>query len=177
MKVKVKSLSCPTLCDPMDCSLSGSSFHGIFPGKSAGVDCHFLLQGIFPTLQVSHIAGRRFTVWGTRGVIGRGWFSIGFPGGLDGKVSVYNAGDLGSVPGQGRFCGGGNGNPLQYSGLENSMDRGAWLATVHRVAKSQTWLSNFHFNSLQGGKTIWEKAVTSVSGAGKTVPLQLKQWG
>ena len=41
--------SCLTLCDPMDCSLSGSSIHGIFPGKSAGVDCHFLLQGIFPT--------------------------------------------------------------------------------------------------------------------------------
>ena len=36
--------SCPTLCDPIDCSLSGSSVHGIFPGKSAGVDCHFLLQ-------------------------------------------------------------------------------------------------------------------------------------
>ena len=40
---------CLTLCDPMDYSLSGSSVHGIFPGKSAGVDCHFLLQGIFPT--------------------------------------------------------------------------------------------------------------------------------
>ena len=41
--------SCLTLCNPMDCSLSGSSVHGIFPGKSAGVDCHCLLQGIFPT--------------------------------------------------------------------------------------------------------------------------------
>ena len=41
--------SCPTLCDPMDCSLPGSSVHGIFPGNSTGVDCHFLLQGIFPT--------------------------------------------------------------------------------------------------------------------------------
>ena len=41
--------SCPTLCNPMDCSLSGSSIHEIFPGKSAGLDCHFLLQGIFPT--------------------------------------------------------------------------------------------------------------------------------
>ena len=41
--------SCPTLCDPMDCSLSGSSIHGIFPGKSTGVGCHFLLQWIFPT--------------------------------------------------------------------------------------------------------------------------------
>ena len=41
--------SCPTLCDPIDCSLPGSSIHGIFPGKSTGVGCHFPLQGIFPT--------------------------------------------------------------------------------------------------------------------------------
>ena len=49
-----------------------------------------------------------------------------FPGGLDGKVSVYNAGDLGLIPGWGRFPGEGNGNPLLYSCLENPMDRGAW---------------------------------------------------
>ena len=49
-----------------------------------------------------------------------------FPGGSDGKVSVYSAGDLGSIPGLGRFPGEGNGNPLQYSCLENPMDRGAW---------------------------------------------------
>ena len=52
--------------------------------------------------------------------------SLGFPGGSDGKVSVYNAGDLGSIPGSGRSPGEGNGNPLQYSCLENPMDRGAW---------------------------------------------------
>ena len=49
-----------------------------------------------------------------------------FPGDSDDKVSVYNAGDLGSIPGLGRFPGEGNGNPLQYSCLENPMDRGAW---------------------------------------------------
>ena len=49
-----------------------------------------------------------------------------FPGGSDGKVSVYNAGDLGLVPGSGRFPGEGNSNPLQYSCLENSMNGGAW---------------------------------------------------
>ena len=49
-----------------------------------------------------------------------------FPGGSDGKASVYNAGDLGSIPGSGRFPGEGNGNPLQYSCLENPMDGGAW---------------------------------------------------
>ena len=48
------------------------------------------------------------------------------PGGSDGKMSVYNAGDLGSIPGSGRSPGEGNGNPLQYSCLENPMDRGAW---------------------------------------------------
>ena len=49
-----------------------------------------------------------------------------FPGGLDGKASAYNAGDLGSVPGLGRSPGEGNGNPLQYCCLENPMDGGAW---------------------------------------------------
>ena len=49
-----------------------------------------------------------------------------FPGGSDGKASVYNVGDLGSIPGSGRFPGEGNGNPLQYSCLENPMDGGAW---------------------------------------------------
>ena len=50
---------------------------------------------------------------------------IGFPCGLDGKVSAYNAGDPGSIPGSGSSCGEGNGNPLQYSCLENPMDGGA----------------------------------------------------
>ena len=62
----------------------------------------------------------------------------GFPGGSDGKEPACNAGDLGLISGLGRFPGEGHGNLLQDSGLENSMDRGAWWATVHRVAKSQT---------------------------------------
>ena len=54
-------------------------------------------------------------------------FSSGdFPGGSDSKASVYSVRDLGSIPGSGRFPGEGNGNPLQYSCLENPMDRGAW---------------------------------------------------
>ena len=67
---------------------------------------------------------------------------LGFPGGSDGKVSACNAGDLGSIPGSGSSQGEGNGNPLQYSCLENPMDRGAWLAIVHRIAKSWTRLSD-----------------------------------
>ena len=66
----------------------------------------------------------------------------GFPSGLDGKDSVCNAGDLGSIPGLGRTPGEGNGNSLQYSCLGNSMDRGAWQAIVHGTAKSQARLSN-----------------------------------
>ena len=66
-----------------------------------------------------------------------------FPGGSDGKASARNAGDLGSIPGLGRSPGEGNGNPLQYSCLENCMDGGAFWATVHGVTKSRTRLSDF----------------------------------
>ena len=59
----------------------------------------------------------------------------GFPDGLDSKGSACNEGDLGSIPGLGRLPREGHGNPLQYSCLENPMDRGAWWATVHGVAK------------------------------------------
>ena len=54
------------------------------------------------------------------------------------KESACNAGDMGSIPESGRSPGKGNGNPYKYSCLENHMDRGAWKATVHRLAKSQT---------------------------------------
>ena len=63
---------------------------------------------------------------------------MGFPGGSEVKASARNVGDLGSIPVSGRSPGEGNGNPLQYSCLENSMDRRAWWATVHGVAKSRT---------------------------------------
>ena len=66
---------------------------------------------------------------------------MGFPGGSAGKESACNAGDLGLSPGLGRSPGEGKGYPLQYSGLENSMD-----CIVHGVAKSQAQPSNFHFS-------------------------------
>ena len=66
----------------------------------------------------------------------------GFPGGSDGKEYACNVGDPGSLPGSGRSSGEGNGYPLQYSCLENPMDRGAWWATFHEVEKGQTRLSN-----------------------------------
>ena len=69
---------------------------------------------------------------------------LGLPRWLSGKESACNAGnarDAGSIPGSGRSPEGGNGNPLQYSCMENPMDRGAWWATVHGATKSRTQLS------------------------------------
>ena len=67
-------------------------------------------------------------------------YVLGFPGGSNSKEFACNAGDLSSIPGLGKSTGEGNGNPLQDSCLENSMDRGAWQATAHGVTKSQTRL-------------------------------------
>ena len=71
-----------------------------------------------------------------------------FLGGSGGKASASNVGDLGSIPGLGRSPGEGNGTPLQYSCLENPMDRGAWWVTIHGVSKSWTRLSNFIYHLL-----------------------------
>ena len=79
------------------------------------------------------------------GLVG-GWQDVGcsgFPCGSDGKASAYNVGDPGSIPGSESSPGVGNGNPLQYSCLENPIDRGARLARVHGVAESRTQLSSF----------------------------------
>ena len=84
-----------------------------------------------------------------------------FPDGWDGKDSACSAGDLGSTPGSGRSPGEGNSYPLQCSCLENSMDIGAWQATVHGVTKSRIQLSDwcFHFQSLHkitNSKTVFK---------------------
>ena len=68
----------------------------------------------------------------------------GFPGGSDGKEYARDAEDLGSIPGLRKSPGEENGDPLQYSCLENPMDRGTWWATVHRFPKSWTRLSHSH---------------------------------
>ena len=76
-----------------------------------------------------------------------------FPSGSDGKASAYNVGDLGSIPGSGRSSGEGNGNPLQYSCLENPMDRGAWWATVYTME----YYSAIKKNSFESVLMRWMK--------------------
>ena len=78
----------------------------------------------------------------------------GFPGGSEVKASAHNVGNPGSIPGSGRSPGEGNGNPFHYSLLENPMEGGAWQATVHKVAKGQTVLSDFTFTFFSYRKIV-----------------------
>ena len=116
---------CPTLCDPMDCSLTRLLCAWTFPGKKTGVDCHFLLHWIFLTQGLNlHLEASPVAPW---------------------KRIYFNAGEVGSIPGPWRSSGIENCNPLQYSCLENSMDRWVWQATVHGVIKESDmtqWLNN-----------------------------------
>ena len=102
--------------------------------------------------QVLYGCGLRYTVRETcREDHGLTLFCFGsnlsFPSSSDGKESACSAGDPGSIPRSGRSPGEGNDNPLQCSFPENPMDRGAWRATVHGIAKNQTGLNDPHFNS------------------------------
>ena len=113
---------CPAHCDYRDCSLPGSSVHGILQARILEWNAMPSSRGSSQPregAQVSHIAGRFFTIWTTL-------VSEDFPGGSDRKAPAYNAGDPSSIPGLGRSPGEGNGNPLQYSCLENPMDGGTW---------------------------------------------------
>ena len=78
----------------------------------------------------------------------------GFPGGLSGKESTRQAADMDLIPGSGGFPEEENGNPFQYSCLENPTDRGAWQSTVHRVKKSWTWLKWLSMHA----RTLWPYA-------------------
>ena len=107
---------------------------------------------------------------------------IGFLGGSDSKQSACNVGDPGSIPGSGRSPGEGNGNPLQYSCLENPMEGGAWQATVHGVAKSRTGLSDLRTTRTTGnyrgswlaqtGKNLPAVQETQVQSRGGEGPLE-----
>ena len=124
--------SCPTLCEPMDCILPGSSVHGDSPGKNTGVDCHAFLQEIFPTQGSNpgiphcrqilyHLSHQESLSLLTASTIQETW--------------VWSLGQE-DPPGEG------NGNTFQYSCLEKPMDRGAWQAAVSGVTKSGTRLSD-----------------------------------
>ena len=129
---------CPTLCDSMSYSLPGSSVHGISQARILEWVAVSFSRGIFLTQDrtwVSCIAGRFFISWATS--------------------ESHSTGDPCSVLGLGRSPGEGNGNPLQYSCLENPMRR-AWWATIHGVAKSRTRLSDY-LNWY--GKRVWKKRV------------------
>ena len=127
--------SCPTL-QSLDCSPPGSSIHGDSPGKNTGVGCHALLQGSFQPRAQTHISciGRQVFL------LDPSFGDTGFPGGSDGEESSCNAGDQDLIPGLGRFLGGGHGNPLQYSCLENPHGQKNLTGYIHGVAKSQTQL-------------------------------------
>ena len=129
-----------------------------FSGKNTGAGCHALLQGIFPIqgsnpglphgrqilYWLSHQESPRIQEWIAR-PSSRGLSIIHtilwLPWWLSGKEPTCTAVDLGLIHGSGRSPGEEDGNPLQYSYLENSMDRGGWRATFHRVSKSLTLLS------------------------------------
>ena len=132
------------------------------------VGCYALLQWIFPTqgsnqhlLDVLHrqmgslpLAPKcpKMTpissLW-AKSICLRDEISVswGSPSNSDSKESTCNAGDLGLIPGLGRSAEEGHSNPLQYSCLENPMDRGAWQATIHRVEQSQTQLNQLSINT------------------------------
>ena len=141
---RVHAPLCPAACDPRDCSLSGSSVQGIFQARildfsrdltdpsisstNRWILCHWVTrEALWPYIHIY--------------IYLQLWLRA-FSGGSDCKESACNAGDLGLIPGLGKSAGEGKGYPLQYSCLENSMDRGALCATVHGVANNWTQLSN-----------------------------------
>ena len=105
-------------------------FYRGFPGSSAGK------ESAYNAADPGSVPGSGRFPW-RRDTLPTRVF-LGFPAGSDGKGSACNAGELGLIPGLGRFPGGGNGNPLQYSCLENFTDRGAWRATVSGPQRDTT---------------------------------------
>ena len=146
----------------MDCSTPGFllstiswSLFKLIPFESVMSSNHLILcrplllpPSIFPQIKIFstksdfHIMWPKywsfsFSISPSNAYLGLTSFTMGFPGGSDGKASACDAGDLGLIPGSGRSPGEGNGNPLKnsHSCLGNPMDRGAWRAIVHGVAR------------------------------------------
>ena len=145
MCIHAKSLqSCPTLCDPMDCSPPGSSIPGILQARilewvampsSRGssrprdwTESLCLLHWRAGSLPLAPPGKPKLPNTLSLNMWDFSHISVG-------KASASNVGDLGSIPGLGSSPGGANGSPLQYSCLENPMDKGTWQATVHGITK------------------------------------------
>ena len=146
--------SCLTLRNSMNCTPPGSSMHGILQARILEWVTIPFSRGSprrRNQTRVSYIAGRFFiteppkhkcnlVLYFSKDLVNYvpAAANIGLPRWLNSKESKYNAGHMSLIPESGRSLGEGNGYPLQYSCLQNSMDRGAWWVTVHGVAKSQT---------------------------------------
>ena len=141
----------------MDCGLPSSSDHGDSPGKNTGVGCYALFQKIFPTQGsnpglphcrripscLSHQGRKPLRDYCVgKFPLEHTLYKEGAPGGSHGKESTYSAGNLALILESGRSPGERNGYSLQYSCLENSVDRGGWWARVHGTVKCRTLLSN-----------------------------------
>ena len=122
-----------------------------------------LTQNFLYSLQTDfcHVSFLFFIFWVSLWDLGASWVAL-----VVKKLPINNGNtrDMGLIPGWGRSPGGGHGNPLQYSCLENPMDRGAWRATVHRVTKSQTWLKwvSKHAHGISVPRTEIEPGVAVV---------------
>ena len=151
--------SCLTLCNPMDCSLPGSSVHGDSPGKNTGVGSHFFLQ-IFLTqglnLRLLHCRWILYR-WATCKACFPYWLYqfLSFPDSWVGKASACNAGDPGSIPGSGRSAGEGIGYPLQHS----------WASLVAQLVKNtdsmqKTWVWSLGWEDLlEKGKATYSSTL------------------
>ena len=138
VKTKVKvAQSCLTLWDLMDYTVHRILQAGILEWVAISFSRWSSQPGDWT--HVSLIAGGFFTSWATR---------------EDSKESACNERGLGLIPGSGRSPGEGNGNPLRYSCLENSMDWGAWWATVHGVKKNRIWLSDYTFTAKEFSRAL-----------------------
>ena len=160
--------SCPTLCEPMDCSLPGSSVHGIFQARTlewAAISSSRVSSLFRDRTHIFWIASRFFTTAPPKKTSLKAQpvlnpdFTLILANSIivtrvkeESEVMIFiitpvsrwvkYAEDVDSIPGLRRSSGGGNGSPLQCSCLENPMDRAVWRATVHGLQKNRIWLSN-----------------------------------
>ena len=167
--------SCLALCDPMECSLPGSSVHGILQVRILEWVAISFLRGSsspkYPThvFCVSCMAGDFFIHW----AIWEAKVAIVIK---NPPVNVGGTRDMGSIPGSGISPGGENGNPFQHCCLENSMDRGAWRATVHRVTESNTTEATTYTHTHRRGNRSLSPMATPLGSWVLSTVVKLIRW-